>query len=76
VTFALGSDQSGEQEIAVHDISGRLVRVLSRSWQAAGARQLVWDGRDDSGSPAQPGIYLVTLRVGSRRSQSRVTLLD
>lgn len=76
VTFALGSENSGEQEVAVHDISGRLVRVVSRSWQAAGTRQLFWDGMDDSGSRAAPGVYLVMLRVGNHRTQGRVTLLD
>jgi hypothetical protein len=76
VTFALASENSGEQEVAVHDISGRLVRVLSRGWQAAGVRQLTWDGMNDSGSRAAPGVYLVTMRVGTSRTQSRVTLLD
>ena len=76
VTLALETEGSGEQEVTVHDVSGRLVRVLSRGWQAAGARQLVWDGLDGTGSHAAPGVYLVMLRAGNRRTQSRVTLLD
>lgn len=76
VTFALASELSGEQEIAVHDVQGRTVRVLTRSWQAAGARQIVWDGRNEFGSRLAPGVYLVTLRVGNRRTQSHVTLLE
>ena len=75
VTFALTAEQSGEQAVVVHDVLGRSVRVLSRGWQTAGSRQLVWDGTDDSGSRAAPGVYLATLRVGNRQTQSRITLL-
>jgi hypothetical protein len=76
VTLAIGSERSGPQEITVRDIQGRSVRVLMRSWQAAGALQLAWDGTDDSGSRVAPGVYLVTLRVGNQQTQSRITLLQ
>jgi flagellar hook assembly protein FlgD len=75
VTLAVGSQRSGQQELTVRDVLGRSVRVLTRSWQAAGSRTLAWDGNDDSGSRVAPGVYLVTLRVGSHQTQSRVTLL-
>ena len=75
VTLALGSDQSGQQDLTVRDVQGRVVRVLTRSWQAAGSRQLAWDGTNDSGSRVAPGVYLVSLRVGNHQTQSRVTLL-
>ena len=75
VTLAVGSEQSGQQELTVRDVQGRSVRTLARSWQAAGSRQLAWDGTDDSGSRVAPGVYLVTLRVGNHQTQNRVTLL-
>jgi len=75
-TFSVDATFSGEQVIAVHDVSGRLVRTVSRSWQPAGTRQLVWDGLGDSGARVPPGMYLVSLRVGSHQSASRITLLD
>ena len=76
VTLALASEQPGAQELTVRDVQGRSVRVLVRSWQAAGSRQLAWDGTDDSGSRVAPGVYLVTLRVGNQHTQSHVTLLQ
>ena len=76
VVLTMESRQPGEQELSVHDVLGRTIRVVSRSWQAAGTRQLVWDGKDESGSRAAPGVYLVTLRVGNRRTQSHITLLE
>jgi hypothetical protein len=75
VTLAVGSEQSGQQELTVRDVQGRSVRVLTSGWQAAGSRQLAWDGTDDSGSRVAPGVYLVTLRVGNQQTQSHVTLL-
>ena len=74
--IAVAANHSSLQELTVRDVQGRSVRVLSRSWQAAGSRQLAWDGTDDSGARVAPGVYLVTLRVGSHQTQSHVTLLQ
>lgn len=76
VTLAMQSEHSGDQELVVHDVLGRTVRVISRGWQPAGARQLVWDGRDESGGRVAPGVYMVTLRVANHRTLSPVTLLQ
>jgi len=66
---------SGEQSVAVLDLSGRLVRRLSSGWREGGVRRVLWDGADDAGAPAPTGVYLVMLRSGTRSTQTRVTLL-
>jgi hypothetical protein len=38
-------------------------------------RAVPWDGRDSSGARAPAGIYLVSLRAGSRVVRTHVTLL-
>jgi hypothetical protein len=76
VSFAITSDNSGDQELSVHDIQGRAVRVLARGWQPAGSRVQTWDGTDESGQRVRPGVYLVTFRMGTRRILDRVTILE
>lgn len=76
VSFAVESDASGAQVLEVHDVAGRMVRRLSSGWQESGARRVVWDGTDTMGSRVRAGVYLVTLRVASRSTRTRVALMD
>ncbi len=45
--------------LTVHDVRGRLVRVLKDGDFQAGIHRLRWDGRDDRGAPLASGAYLV-----------------
>ncbi len=58
-----------EVEIAIFDLSGRKIRVLRSETPAGGymTEPVVWDGRCERGSRAEPGIYIyrITLRSSS-----------
>jgi len=49
------------ERISVYDARGRLVRHLGSGSDRDGT--VVWDGRDLRGSPAAPGVYLLTLKI-------------
>lgn len=55
----LASPAAGEQRLALFDAGGRRVRQLDAGARPAGNRRLRWDGRDDRGRLAPPGVYLV-----------------
>ena len=76
VSLSVEAGAAGEQELRVLDVQGRTVRELSSGWYAGGARRVEWDGRDARGARAPAGVYLVTLRAGTRRTQTRITLLN
>jgi S-formylglutathione hydrolase FrmB len=59
VSFALAHPQTGR--LTVHDLAGRVVRVLRDGWFAAGEQGLRWDGRDAAGRTAPSGTYLIRL---------------
>ena len=42
------------------DLGGRRVRSIV-SEGTAGAREIVWDGRDENGRPVAAGVYLARL---------------
>ena len=65
----------GEVSAVVYDLSGRRVRVLEESLPFAGSYEFVWDGMDDDGRPARPGIYLVRARSLGKESSTRVAWL-
>lgn len=60
--------------LAVHDVRGRLVRVLVDGTATRGGGQVTWDGHDGCGSRLPAGVYLLTLE-GAGHSASRTAVL-
>jgi flagellar hook capping protein FlgD len=56
-----GMPQSGPMRLAIHDVSGRLVRKLASGGLDAGSYTLDWDLRDDSSALVASGLYFVRL---------------
>ena len=65
----------GAVEIAVRDLLGQRVRVLSAGQMTAGHHRLSWDGRNDAGRTVASGTYLVELRARGAVAAGKVTLL-
>ena len=60
-TIDFGMPRTGDVNLSVYDLSGRLVRTLVAGQVAAGQHLARWDGRDDQGAQAASGIYLYRL---------------
>ena len=61
-------------DASIFDLSGRRVRnVLSGS--QSGQVQIAWDGTDDSGRAARPGVYMLLVRAGSKRLERKLLLV-
>ena len=58
--FELATDES--LELSLYDLTGRRVRVLMKGACAAGPHDVSWDGLDQSGHAAGPGVYLARLQ--------------
>jgi hypothetical protein len=72
IRFALAS--AGPAEVAIHDLAGRRVRVLTSGTLAAGGHEVVWHGDDGQGQPVPSGVYLVRLRAAGTVDTDRVVL--
>ena len=59
--LALDLPRATRVRLTVHDLLGRQVRSLADEVFPAGARTLTWDGLDERGAVAPPGIYLVRI---------------
>jgi hypothetical protein len=60
----------------VHDVDGRLVRVvLEGETYPAGRHVLEWDGTDATGARVPNGVYFVSTRVAGTQATSRVLML-
>lgn len=75
--FALSLSQPGGVEVAVFDAMGRRVRALHSGALAAGRHDLSWDGRDEQGKTARPGVYYVrALQGGSALAVRRLVRMS
>ncbi len=74
VSFSLGASAGSSAQVAIYDLSGRLVRVLSAA-AADGARSLEWDGRDSRGIAIGNGIYFLRATGAGRSAQLKFVVL-
>ncbi len=73
VEFALTTP--GAVRWVVLDVAGRIVREIDFGVRGIGAHTLRWDGRDDSGRRASPGVYFHRLLGPAGESNGRLVLL-
>ena len=74
ITFSLPADSQGS--LIIHDVSGRLVRVLNEGTFTQGANEIVWNGQDDHGQEVASGVYFVRLTTGKHQESRKVILLQ
>lgn len=60
-TLRFENDLELALRLEVVDLSGRRLRLLADERFAAGAHELMWDGRDDQGRVLPSGLYLARL---------------
>lgn len=70
--FALA--RAGAVDLAIYDVSGRLVARLMQSTMGSGTHRAAWDLRNAAGTRATPGVYLVRLVAGDARATRKVTI--
>jgi flagellar hook assembly protein FlgD len=74
VQYAL--TEAGPVELAVYDVSGRLVRTLvSADSHEPGVHTVTWDGMDERGRGVAAGVYFANLLTGARSASSKMVLL-
>jgi|GEM_PF-4822516 len=61
--------------VEVVDVSGRVVRALTRETLQAGQPFLVWDGRDAGGIPVGSGVYFVRAAGGGKADVRKIVVL-
>ncbi len=74
IAFTLA--EPGVVRLTVHDVGGRLLRVLADGPREAGPQSLHFDGLDRRGRSLASGVYLARLRTKSGTSTHRMTLLE
>jgi hypothetical protein len=74
VRFSLAKE--GRVEIAIYDVTGRLVRTLHDGKAPAGESTMIWDGTDDAGHRMGSGVFWVEMNAGGYQSTKRLVTLN
>ena len=62
-------------DLGVYNVLGRRIRTLHTGDLPAGEHSRIWDGRDDLGAEAPPGIYFVRITQGGVTESRRLVLV-
>lgn len=68
--------KSGMVELTVYNLLGQNVRRLVDKLQPAGAYEMKWDGRDDSGKRLGNGVYIYRLKSAELTQTKKMILLQ
>jgi hypothetical protein len=71
----LSMPSAGPVTVEVLDMRGRLVKSLSSEVRSAGTHSLLWDGRDDAGRTAAPGVYVVRVSTPGAATTVKAVVL-
>jgi 3-phytase len=74
-TISFHLERPAPLELAVLNLMGQTVRVLSKGQMAAGDHSMQWDGRNDAGQIVPSGVYLVRLESGMRTQIKRLMMI-
>ncbi|MCH9031260.1 MAG: T9SS type A sorting domain-containing protein [candidate division Zixibacteria bacterium] len=66
---------AGNVALSIFDILGRSVRSLTNERYEAGKHEVIWDGKDDSGSSVASGVYFYRLLSNDKMISRKMTLL-
>lgn len=73
-TVRITASSSGNINLAVYDIQGRLVRTLADRYMSEGTQLISWNLTDESGKTVSPGVYFMKLQAGEHFETARLVL--
>ncbi|NOQ22293.1 MAG: T9SS type A sorting domain-containing protein [Candidatus Aegiribacteria sp.] len=74
-SIEFGIPMAGETELAVYDLSGRIVTSLETGELEAGTHSFSWNATSDSGDPVPNGMYFMKLTAPSAGTVTRSFLV-
>lgn len=76
LSFDIEFPAGGQYRIGIYDLQGRLIDNIIDGYQSAGVNCFRWDATDETGSKAEPGVYLVKVQSVKGIVYGKIILLD
>jgi len=71
-TIQFGLKEPSRVTLVVYNVLGRKVRTLLDDSRPAGLWDVIWDGRNTSGSMVSSGVYVIRLQTGAQDIRRRM----
>jgi len=65
VSFSIG--EPSKISLKIHNVSGKLVKILANEFRSPGVYSVNWDGKDDNRRTVAEGVYFYTLETSRQR---------
>ncbi|HEX8692345.1 MAG TPA: FlgD immunoglobulin-like domain containing protein [Longimicrobium sp.] len=75
LAFAVPDGEPVRVQVKVYDARGRLVRRLVDETHEPGAYRVQWDGADERGAKAAPGVYVAVMEAPGFRATTRLVVV-
>ena len=75
-TISYSLNESSNVMLSVFNVSGQLIKKLVNTWQYPGDYYVIWDGTDESGSVAKPGLYFCLLSAGKTTNKTKMVRIE
>lgn len=75
VTVEISLDRRRPLSVDVYDVTGRLVRTLTRGDHPSGLNRVTWDGRNGDGAVVAAGVYFVSARSLGWQARRKIILV-
>ncbi len=67
--------EPGRARLAIHDVAGRLIRVIGEDMYPAGRSELLWDGTNHRGDRVAAGVYVIRIEASGEEALRKAILL-
>ena len=74
-TISFNLQQSQKVVVTIYDMNGTLIKTLANTQMEHGNHQLIWNARDEKGSPVTGGIYLLKLQAGDYSETKKMSVV-
>ena len=68
--------EASKVTLNIYDITGKLIKTIVDSYEPAGAKTVIWDGRNENGKIVEHGIYIYNLRAGNKSQSKRMLFMN
>lgn len=76
VSISYTLDKPGKVNIELYSIYGERVRTLQSNEEPSGLHEIIWDGKNNSGTKLAGGSYIYIIRSGDKQCNGKLTLIS
>ncbi len=68
--------EASHVSLIIYDVYGREIQTLVDRHQSAGAKSVIWNGRDEAGCKVKNGVYIYSLWVGDQTQSRKILCIN